>query len=82
MSHILILSLLAASVQAVPRKDCQLVRSSSGGGECFSEPECEERCQTVQDRQCQTNTEQVGGEERGRYHSIRLTVYLGMHYGQ
>ena len=64
VSRLIIFSLLAASVLAVPRKDCQLVRSSTGGGQCFSEPECEEKCQTVQDRQCQTNTEQVEGGRR------------------
>ena len=80
MSLILLLTLLA-SVLAVPRKDCQLVRSSTGGGQCFSEPECEERCQTVQDRQCQTNTEQVRGR-RGRRGIILLTLYLGMHHGE
>ena len=59
-----IFTLLAASVLAVPRKDCQLERRTTGGAQCFSEPECEERCQTVEDRQCQTNTEQVRGEGR------------------
>ena len=63
VSRLIIFSLLAASVLAVPRKDCQLVRSSTGGGQCFSEPECEEVCRTVEDRQCQTNTEQVGEKE-------------------
>ena len=82
MSLILLLTLLAASVLAVPRKDCRLVRSSSGGGQCFSEPECEERCQTVQERQCQTNTEQVRGE-RGEWGVVTLlTLYLGMHHGE
>ena len=63
LSQVFLLALLATSVLAVPRKDCRLERSNTGGGQCFSEPECEQKCQTVQDRQCQTNTEQVG--ERG-----------------
>lgn len=61
LSQVLLLALLATSVLAVPRKDCRLERSNTGGGQCFSEPECEQKCQTVQDRQCQTNTEQVTG---------------------
>ena len=69
-----IFTLLAASVLAVPRKDCQLERRTTGGAQCFSEPECEERCQTVEDRQCQTNTEQVG--ERGGEGSLHPTKYL------
>ena len=79
LSQLLLLTLLAASGLAVPRKDCRLVRSSSGGGQCFSEPECEERCEVVQERRCQTNTEQVWG--RG-ISIILLTLYLGMHHGE
>ena len=55
----LLLTLLLASVLAVPAKNCQLVRSSTQQGQCFSEPECQDVCQTVQEKQCSTTTEQV-----------------------
>merc|ERR1711936_1225870 len=54
----LMLSLMLASALAVPRKNCQLVRSSTQRGQCFSEPECEDVCRTVQERQCQTTSQQ------------------------
>merc|ERR1712038_231948 len=54
----LIVTLLLASVLAVPRKDCTLIRSSTNLGQCFSEPECEDVCSTVQERQCQTTSQQ------------------------
>ena len=55
----LVVALLMSSSLAVARKDCQLVRSSTDRGQCFSEPECEDVCRTVEDRQCQTTTQQV-----------------------
>ena len=36
-----------------PGRSCSLVRSSArSGGECFSEPECRQECNTVNQQQC------------------------------
>merc|ERR1712127_339330 len=63
---LLTIFLLLTSVLAVPfpfnggsGKSCNLVRSSSKTGpECFSEPECEDKCSTTYEQQCSTKQEQ------------------------
>ena len=46
MSPLVLCLLLASLASAVPRKDCNLVRSKTDIGQCFKEPECEQKCQT------------------------------------
>ena len=59
MSIIIFLLLSSfSSSSSSPSKSCQLVRSSSPGADCFSEPECGEKCSTVQEQQCSTVQQQ------------------------
>merc|ERR1712127_562668 len=63
---LLTIFLLLTSVLAVPfpfksgsGKTCNLVRSpTKTSAECFSEPECEDKCSTTYEQQCSTKQEQ------------------------
>merc|ERR1712127_678329 len=63
---LLTIFLLLTSVLAVPfpfksgsGKTCDLVRSpTKTSAECFSEPECEDKCSTTYEQQCSTKQEQ------------------------
>ena len=56
----LLLLILSASSLAVPNKLCSLVKSRTptNPAMCFLEPECEEKCNTVNERKCRTRNEQ------------------------
>ena len=63
-SQFISLCLVAHQVAAIPypfagpEKNCKLERSNRDLGQCFLEPECENKCRSLSEKQCSTVQEE------------------------